>query len=102
MPPTYSARPGGSVESARNGVPVTLTGLPNDTAMSIARPAPYVPFASGEDTVSTRGAMPSMPIIADAPSDPASPGSGSVRSAALPAASRIVEPLGRDRALLFA
>ena len=68
--------------------------------MLTAEPAPYVPPALGEETRRTlaasspNGAVSLMAmILPEAPSEPASPGRGSVRLALLPTASLMVPPL---------
>ena len=56
------------------------------------RPVPYVPFPPGDDTDTTDGGAASIPMSLEWPSDPLAPGSGSVRLAALPAASLMPPP----------
>ena len=86
---TYVALLGGSVARASVGLPMTVTGSPKETAMSIDRPMPYVPAGVVELTASTRGGTVSsmMPGLAK------SPGASRSGSAALPAASTTEPPV---------
>src|SRR5204863_356169 len=82
------------VSSVSRGVPVTSTGQENCIVTAITCPTPYVPFGVGEETptnVSDGGVTTCRYLLA--PSDPAAPGAGSVRTAFCPTVSLIVPPL---------
>ena len=88
-PPAAPACPA-SIPSA--AAPRTTTGSLNSTAMRTAEPAAYAPSRSGEDAHTADGGTASIAMSAEWPSEPGEPGAGSVRLAALPAASVMLPP----------
>ena len=74
LPPAYAAlRSVSPVSSPSDGMPVTATVSLNATVMLIAEPAPYVPFASGEVTLRTAGAVVSAGSLPPSPPLPSPP-----------------------------
>ena len=107
LPEVYSASRGGSVASAKSGVPMTLTGAENRTSMSMAPPWRYAPSASVETPVAyAADDDESIAIPRMWPSEPSSPGSGRARVAAYPGAQSTssMRPPGEpaSRAVAFA
>ena len=99
LPAAYAAEADGDELSSRRGCgggPDMVALRVNSTTMRSSAPGPYVPLAFGECTRRTDGgggsAVPTTAIDEDAPSEPGEPGSGSSRTAALPAASDTVPP----------
>ena len=104
LPDSYTARAPGPALSSMDGggaPAATRTGSLNETVMLMRAPAAYTAAASGEVTLSTCAPDVSiaMPAAAAEASDPAEPGGGSVRLAALPAASTTALPPSRSAAL---
>ena len=85
---------GDPVASVSRGVPVTDTGSLNVTVTGTTWPARYRPSVRVEETPPvTVGAVVSMTMSFDAPSDPSVPGATRVRFAFLLATSLMVPPL---------
>ena len=92
LPDWYTAAP--PELRASSGAPAATTGSLNATVMLIDEPAAYVPSSSAADTFRTVGAAVSISTAGAGPPvrEPGAPGSGSVRSASLPARSVTVPP----------
>ena len=74
------------------GTPVTVINSLNEMVIGITSSKLYVPSTDVDVILLTTGAPPSIIIALLAPNDPAVPGSGRIKFAALPGTSVIVPP----------